>query len=221
MVFCVKCGFKITEDPSKLCPKCGTDVFQNSKTDSKVNSVSPNATNTSSKKGTTLHQAKNVIGIIIFVSIVLFIGIETDWFVDFEQLKKSNNTNVEPVFFIGTYDDLLRNESNHLGKIVKIEGCVFTSDNFSDLYQITMWDTCSGLDANKHHILSQYPERLLQGDLIQGYGTYFGICTENRIGDPYTCFKNVKLLGYDFETFPKNGVCAVNDKIAEKLGFCE
>ena len=84
-----------------------------------------------------------------------------------------------------------------------------------------MWDTCSGLDANKHHILSQYPERLLQGDLIQGYGTYFGICTENRIGDPYTCFKNVKLLGYDFETFPKNGVCAVNDKIAEKLGFCE
>ena len=44
MVFCTNCGFEVTTEPSKFCPKCGTTTFQDSeKTDSVVNHTSNNS----------------------------------------------------------------------------------------------------------------------------------------------------------------------------------
>ncbi len=167
---------------------------------------------------------KIAISVVIILSLLLVVWIGLEQF-KIEKISPKTVVSkpiiIEPEIFDGDYEDLLRHESDHLGKIVKIAGCVSRTDAYSGLYQISMWDACSSFNAQKYHILSKYSERLLKGDLIQGYGTYYGICTESGIGDPYTCFTNVKLLGYDFETFPKNGVCAVNDKTAEKLGFCE
>ncbi|MBL7002367.1 MAG: zinc-ribbon domain-containing protein [Nitrosopumilus sp.] len=65
MVFCVKCGFEITEESSKFCPKCGTNVFQHSKTDSKVNSVSAKPITSPSKRSN-----KKIIMISVILSLI-------------------------------------------------------------------------------------------------------------------------------------------------------
>ena len=40
MVFCKSCGFEVTDESSKFCPKCGKTLFQKSKTDSQIDSTS-------------------------------------------------------------------------------------------------------------------------------------------------------------------------------------
>ena len=65
MVFCVKCGFEITEESAKFCPKCGTNVFQHSKTDSKVNSVSAKPITSPSKRSN-----KKIIMISVILSLI-------------------------------------------------------------------------------------------------------------------------------------------------------
>ncbi len=66
MVFCVKCGFEITEELSKFCPKCGTNVFQHSKQkESKINSVSAKPTTSPSKRSN-----RKVIAISVILSLI-------------------------------------------------------------------------------------------------------------------------------------------------------
>jgi hypothetical protein len=66
MVFCVKCGFEITDESSKFCPKCGANIIKNSESkESEINSVSTKPTSSISKRSN-----KKVIAISVILSLI-------------------------------------------------------------------------------------------------------------------------------------------------------
>jgi len=123
----------------------------------------------------------------------------------------------DPVFFEGSYDDLLRHEDEHKGKVVYVSGTVQIVNESNKGYDLQVWSTSSLQMDTQFSLYSNYPDRLLSGDSVSGYGIYYGICAENRIGDPITCFTNVKLETIDFRT-ASDDLC--DDPIAKQFGLC-
>ncbi len=157
------------------------------------------------------------IGVIAVICvIVVYFGFCDDCFENEDADTNKPYVLKKPKIFTGTYEDLLRHESEHVGKIVAIEGYVSSVDKSNDIYAIWITNTLESLYATEFSAIV-YHERLLSGDKIIGYGTYAGICTENRIGDPFTCYKDARLLNYDFEVM-YDGTCS--NYIATKLSLC-
>jgi|LWDU01.1.fsa_nt_gi hypothetical protein len=158
-------------------------------------------------------------GIFTLILIMGFAYVIIDYGYDYFENEDADTNKPyvpKPKIFTGTYEDLLRHESEHVGKIVAIEGYVSSVDKSNDIYAIWITNTLESLYATEFSAIV-YHERLLSGDKIIGYGTYAGICTENRIGDPFTCYKDARLLNYDFEVM-YDGTCS--NYIATKLSLC-
>jgi len=135
-----------------------------------------------------------------------------------EPTKNISTDTKQPIIFTGTYEDLLRHENEHVGKIAVIQGYVTTVDSNNGKYSLEVYGaTNSGMER---HYVQGYTERLLRDDFILGYGTYTGICTENRMGDPFTCFNNVRLFGYDFDNASNGDYGICTDQIATKFSLC-
>ena len=145
---------------------------------------------------------------------------EKGWIGSDESTKNISTDTKQPVIFTGTHEDLLRHEYDHVGKIVSIQGYVTQTDASSGKYYFGATNSRDSLWATEYYYIQGYSERLLRGDYIMGYGTYTGICTENRIGDPFTCFSNVRLFGHDFDNASNGDYGICTDEIATKFSLC-
>jgi hypothetical protein len=135
-----------------------------------------------------------------------------------EQTKNISTDTKQSIIFTGTYEDLLRHENEHVGKIAVIQGYVTKVDSNNGKYYFEVYGaTNSGMER---HYVQGYAERLLRDDFIFGYGTYTGICTEDRRGDPFTCFSNVRLFAYDFDNASNGDYGVCTDPIATKFSLC-
>ncbi len=202
-LFCSKCGNRLLSN-SNFCSKCGSSNVFN-----KENHIE-NKLEKSRKKGWS---KKKKIGIVIGVLVLIF----------FTSLGFRNNdisssdSNLEPIIFSGSYDDLLRNEDKHKNEIVKFSGYVLSTQKTFDGYDINVRNTYNLEFGSKYYLIHNYPDRLLPDDGVSGYGTYYGICAESIAGDPYACFKDVKLTNIDFNLLP-NDPC--DDLIAKQFALC-
>jgi hypothetical protein len=133
-----------------------------------------------------------------------------------EPLEQQDDSQL--IIFDGSYEDLLRHEDDHIGKIVKVSGYVQQVYETSEGYNTNVWSTRWLQMGTEYSQYLDYPIRLLSGDIVSGYGVYQGICGESVAGDPYTCFKDVNLQSIDFGTESDYDIC--DEEIAIRLKLC-
>lgn len=107
MVFCTSCGFEVTDESSKFCPKCGTTTFQDSKkTDSVANHTSNNSSIISTERSKLWYLLAIIFGIVGTYEGFFFIAI-IGGLIAYLVLRKSDSRKAKRCLIIGIVFALL------------------------------------------------------------------------------------------------------------------
>ncbi len=116
---------------------------------------------------------------------------------------------------------MIRYKDEHKGKLAYVSGTVTAVNESHQGYDVQVWSTPTLQMNTQFSAYLSYPERLLSGDRVSGYGIYDGICGQSIVGDPYACFTNVKLETVDFRTTSDDFDDLCDDPIAMRFGLCK
>jgi len=130
-----------------------------------------------------------------------------------------------PIFFNGTYDELLIHEGEHKGKIVKLSGIatrvqpILAGGSFDPViagYNVYVQSDSEIWDKTIFFKINNYDRKILRTENITGYATFTGICPKSTDSAPLICFNDLKLTGYDFQVLDDR----CDDLIAMQVGLC-